>query len=534
MSSGDYDPYAFTPKNGDGDGRPPPARRQAQAAPKPAAPSSYTPPPPVAATVVDKSATRPSSRNMDISSDAPSSRRVAFADEVMASSASMFAAAPIKPAFVHGEDDPDEEISVPVPRAGTEGGPCTTLSVLFNRVIPKGGMFASAITLASCTLGASITSLPMAFKLCGITVAIVLLVAVMMSTVYSIHLLMEVKRKTKLQSYEEMAKYLLGYKTDYLVSANMFAICFGACVAYIISMCNVLKAFSHQGDDIPLPGGVKIPVCIIWFFVLFPMSLPKEINTLRYTSTIGVCAICYFVLAIVIHSAMNGLPESDAKGLSWGNFSDDAVIGLSLIMFAYLCQTNVFEVSAEMQHGTVKRVVSASGLSMGGCLVLYIIAGFFGYADFGRVVQGAVLLNYDAREDINISIAFAMLIVKLCAAFALAIHPARDAAFYVLGWGNYLSVPRGKRLILCTIMSLAALALGLYIPSIEVVFGLLGSVCGGLLGFIFPALFIMYAGDWSLESVGVGHYIATMVLLFGGVLCMVFGTLASIYGLIVD
>lgn len=453
------------------------------------------------------------------------------ADETVVDRRRVEVRAPVKTTAVH-DDDSDEEMNVHIPRAGPEGGPCGALSAFFNRIVPKGGMFASSITLASCTLGASITSLPMAFKLCGITIAIILLILIMLSTVYSIHLLMEVKRRTKLQSYEEMAKYLLGYKMDYVVATTMFSVCFGSCVAYIISMGNILKAFT-KGETFPFPGDVKIPLCILWFFILFPLSLPKEINTLRYSSTIGVAAICYFVLAMVIHSSTHGLPETDANGLAWGNFSDDAVVGLSLIMFAYLCQTNVFEVSAEMERGTAKRVVSVSGISMGGCLILYIIAGFFGYADFGRVVQGAVLLNFDAKKDINIAVAFGMLIVKLCAAFALAIHPARDSAFYVLGWGSYLTVPRYKRLVLCTVMSIAALVLGLFIPTIEIVFGLLGSVCGGLLGFIFPALFVMYAGGWSLESVGVGHYIATLVLLFGGVACMVFGTLASIYGLVV-
>jgi hypothetical protein len=185
---------------------------------------------------------------------------------------------PVRSAPIH--EDSDEELNVAIPRSGQEGGPCGSLSAFFNRIVPKGGMFASSITLASCTLGASITSLPMAFKLCGITIAILLLVAIMLSTVYSIHLLMEVKRRTRLQSYEEMAKYLLGYRMDYVVAINMFAVCFGACVAYIISMGNILKAFT-KGETFPFPGDVKIPICAIWFFILLPLSLPKEINTFR-------------------------------------------------------------------------------------------------------------------------------------------------------------------------------------------------------------------------------------------------------------
>lgn len=38
---------------------------------------------------------------------------------------------------------------------------------------------------------------------------------------------------------------------------------------------------------------------------------------------------------------------------------------------------------------------------------------------------------------------------------------------------------------------------------INIVFGLAGSLCGGFIAFAFPALFVMYSGNWSLKTVGI-------------------------------
>eukprot|EP00796_Vickermania_ingenoplastis_P009410 gene9410-biopygen5876 len=60
-------------------------------------------------------------------------------------------------------------------------------------------------------------------------------------------------------------------------------------------------------------------------------------------------------------------------------------------------------------------------------------------------------------------------------------------------------------------------------------FGLVGSLCGGFIGFLFPALFWMYCGEWSLRTVGIWNYIGTYIMIVSGVIAITFGTVSTIY-----
>ncbi|EPY41570.1 amino acid transporter [Angomonas deanei] len=193
------------------------------------------------------------------------------------------------------------------------------------------------------------------------------------------------------------------------------------------------------------------------------------------------------------------------------------------------------EVYREMKLPSPKRITIQTGASMTVCLILYILAGVFGYLEFGAEITDSILLFYNVRNEPMVAVAYIGIGIKMIVGFAICMQPSRDSVYYCLGWWfpmfrDIRTVPLWVNALICGFMAIVALVLGLFIPSVTVVFGLVGSFCGGFLGFIYPALFVMYAGDWSLKTVGWFHYICTYLLLICGVVAVVFGTIASIYG----
>lgn len=91
------------------------------------------------------------------------------------------------------------------------------------------------------------------------------------------------------------------------------------------------------------------------------------------------------------------------------------------------------------------------------------------------------------------------------------------------------NIPFWRHVIVVLVLSVASLLCGLFIPNINTVFGFAGAISGGFLAFVFPALFFMYAGNFSLKQVGWFTYINTYVLLICGVVGIVFGTGGTIY-----
>ncbi|CAD2218337.1 Transmembrane amino acid transporter protein, putative [Angomonas deanei] len=309
--------------------------------------------------------------------------------------------------------------------------------------------------------------------------------------------------------------------------------CFGACVAYVICVGDVWSAFlrkEYVGEYYSSRGFISFLTAVAFVCLMLPLSLPKHINSLRYVSLVGVSFILLFVLGVIVHScAAIAQPDFDNGGLVYFQSGENALRGMGLFMFAYLCQSNMFEVWNEMRPApTVRRMEVEGFIGMLICTVLYWFSGLFGYLEFGENIRPSLLSMYTPTKNIFFAFAYCGIVVKLCVAFALHVLPCRDAIYHLIEW-NLETLLRNKNIAFCASLSLLSLLLGLLIPNISVVFGLLGSFAGGFVGFIFPALFFMYCGGFTVEAVGYQDFYGAYALLISGVIVVCFGTTVTIY-----
>lgn len=71
---------------------------------------------------------------------------------------------------------------------------------------------------------------------------------------------------------------------------------------------------------------------------MVPVVIPKRVNSIRYVSAVGVTMVMYFVIVIIVHSCMNGLPRGLRGDMKLFNSGNRAIYGLSIFVFAYMCQ----------------------------------------------------------------------------------------------------------------------------------------------------------------------------------------------------
>lgn len=424
----------------------------------------------------------------------------------------------------------DDEVGVtPQPKKGH-----SKLRIWFEKIVPPGGIIASSFTLGSSTLGAGILGIPAAFNSMGFVTGLIVLVVVDILTIFSLWLLALCAQKTQVRTYEEVVRIILGKGFDYLLAVFLLLSCLGGGVSYIISIGNLLTPIF---DDPSVPkflqskSGNRLITSMIWLVFILPLCLPKHIDALRHVSVVGVTMVIFFVLCIVQDSGAfihrHGWRE-DVVPFNTGN---RAIEGLGTVMFACLVQMNAMEVYFEMKNPTPRNMVRNSILALSGCGVLYVLAGVFGYARFGSTVTSSILLMYQPREAPQFWVAYFGIVIKICVAFALHQIPMRDGVYHFLSWDAY-RMPWWKNAVICASIATVVLIIGLFVPNINIVLGLVGSLCGGFFGFILPAFLIMYSGNWTLAKVGWMQWVATYLLLLTGVVAVVFGTAASIYGII--
>lgn len=185
---------------------------------------------------------------------------------------------------------------------------------------------------------------------------------------------------------------------------------------------------------------------------------------------------------------------------------------------ALSCQMQTFEIYESLPNQTIEKMNHIIKYGTGICTLVYICVGFFGYVAFyGQHFSGNILLNLSPSlaSDI-IEMGF---VLSVAVSFPLVVFPCRASLYSLLYHrvsasegtdehckhlddDDYLSflqpllqshseiahyIPEHRFKYITISMVLVALIIGIFIPSIELIIGLVGSTIGVAICIMFPA-----------------------------------------------
>lgn len=444
------------------------------------------------------------------------------------------AASPVQSTDVASSADSGDAESAP--KSATKSA-ASCISRAMNAVIPNGGILSGALNLASVTFGSGVLSFAAAFNTAGLAMAIVYLVIVTFFTIFSITLLAKVSYKTGLMSFEALARNLFGPGADIFVACVMWLLCFGGATGFVIAVGDIFTSIFQAAPDAPEflrgMGGRRCMQSAVWLFLMLPASMPKRINSLRYISAIGVAFVVFLVFVVVGYSARDAFHDGVRTDLVMFRTGNHAIQAVGTFIFCYLNHVNAITIAREAIPHSVRRMTITATLSCCVCAVLYFLMGFFGYCLLGPTVSGNILLYFDPFQNPVFFVCFVGILIKLVASFSQNMFACRTSLFQVLRW-EVDTMPYWLHSLVAGAFAVAALILGLFVTQITVVFSLVGSFCGGIIGFLIPATFYMYSGGFTLKKVGLFDYVLTYILLVAGVVAVVFGTISTIYNMAAD
>lgn len=146
-----------------------------------------------------------------------------------------------------------------------------------------------------------------------------------------------------------------------------------------------------------------------------------------------------------------------------------------------------------MKHSSLSRICQCGTISMGACTVLYYITGLFGALAYGVNVQTNILSTLSSQLLLPyVMLAYFGMAIAVTMAFPLTIFPTRDSVVLFLGYNTMdKPIPGWQSSLSAGILATLALFVGLFVPSIESIFDILGGVLGGALSLLFPAFFAL-------------------------------------------
>ncbi|XP_059612401.1 putative sodium-coupled neutral amino acid transporter 10 [Phlebotomus argentipes] len=384
----------------------------------------------------------------------------------------------------------------------------------------------NVITLSNSIIGVGILAMPFCFLKCGVVLAVLLLIGSMYITRISCHFLIKSSFLTKKRNFEFLAFHAFGTSGKLMVELFVIGYLMGTCIAYYVVVGDLGPQITAKMLNIPQTDLLRLYVMVlVTLLCVLPLGLLKNVDSLATVSTASIGFYLCLVLKVIAEAKAPFLMgEWRSVVLLWQ--PSGVMQCLPIFSMALGCQMQLFEVIETMPGVSLEKMNQTVRSATAMCCIVYIFVGFFGYVAFcTQDFAGNILLNFSATliSDV-IKIGF---VISVACSFPLVIFPCRASLYSLLYRKDHIDavnyIPELKFRMLTVVIVIICLIIGILIPSIELVIGLIGSTMGVSICVIFPALcFKRVAKKDSTEKSA-----AKFMCVFGFVL-MILGTYANL------
>uniref|UniRef100_A0A8D0F8W6 Solute carrier family 38 member 8 n=1 Tax=Strix occidentalis caurina TaxID=311401 RepID=A0A8D0F8W6_STROC len=242
----------------------------------------------------------------------------------------------------------------------------------------------------------------------------------------------------------------------------------------------------------------RFTLSALCIFVIFPLSVPREIGFQKYSRSplpLGVSCPLLCTSSPPCHRAS-----------SWASIFSV----IPTICFGFQCHEACVAIYSSMRNQSFSHWVAVSVLSMLVCLLIYSLTGIYGYLTFGEAVASDVLMSYPGNDPVVI-VARLLFGVSIVTIYPIVVLLGRSVVWDL--WATpkhgaaavFEAHERRSRVALTVAWMAATLAIALFVPDIGKVIELIGGISAFFI-FIFPGLcLVCMTGTWTLgPRAGIG------------------------------
>ncbi|PRW56400.1 divinyl chlorophyllide a 8-vinyl- chloroplastic [Chlorella sorokiniana] len=354
--------------------------------------------------------------------------------------------------------------------------------------------------LSNCVLG-----FPFCFKMCGMGLALLLVLVTLAAAELSMRLLLMSAQLTGKRSYDELARHAYGRVGNFAVHACIVAMNVGSVVSYLLILTDTVSGVA--GTVIP-PGAEPsrhIMLALCTFAGCLPVALfVKSAQLLNAVNNVSMAFLLLFCAVIAL------LPFSPTPGsgqLHWWRW-EGMLVAFPIVSYGFTAHQYLFQIYPSSQKPSLKKMTAAMQRGMALSALVYVAVGACGYSAFGSRTSGDVLRNFGGAGASGMRLHAEKLLkygfgVSLLGAVPLTLYPLHDtfAPWLALCSPQYSAAAKAAEakghsavqlsqlqdsMLTAGIMA-ASYSLAVLLPNVEFVFGLAGSTASTLMAFILPA-----------------------------------------------
>ncbi|XP_011882424.1 PREDICTED: putative sodium-coupled neutral amino acid transporter 10 [Vollenhovia emeryi] len=386
------------------------------------------------------------------------------------------------------------------------------------------------MTLANSIIGVSVLAMPFCFKQCGIVLAVLLLLLCSALSRLACHFLVKSAVISRRRNFELLAFHAFGHMGKFLAELFIIGFMLGTCIAYYVVVGDlgpqiISKMMSKS------PADIRTSLLIFTgVFIVLPLGLLRNIDSLSSICTATIVFYLCLVLKIMGESTLHIFMGDWVNSVNYWRPAG-ILQCLPIFSMALFCQTQLFEIYETIPNVSLEKMNDVVRGALNICTLVYMCVGLFGYIAFcTQSFTGNILLSFEpsiTSELIKLGFVF-----SVAFSFPLVIFPCRASLNSLLFRRVYTHEPSVNYLpesrFRCLTIAIVGISLviGILVPNIEFVLGIVGSTIGVMICVIFPTVFFI-----SISSKNTNEKLVAQGILIVGVWIMILGTYANLYAI---
>ncbi|XP_061770001.1 sodium-coupled neutral amino acid symporter 2 [Nerophis ophidion] len=391
----------------------------------------------------------------------------------------------------------------------------------------------SVFNLGNAIMGSGILGLSYAMANTGIALFVILLVAVAIFSLYSVHLLLKTASEGGALVYEQLGYKAFGLPGKLAASCSITMQNIGAMSSYLYivkyELPIVIKAFAGNNEEWYTNGDYL--VLLVSFVIILPLSLFRNLGYLGYTSGFSLLCMVFFLIVVIIKKFQIPcpLPEdvhagnetfskllnatvspnnasavdySDACTPKYFVVNSQTVYAVPILTFAFVCHPAILPMYEELKDRSRRKMQRVANVSFLAMFIMYLLAALFGYLTFNVHVEPELLHTYSMvyKFDVLLLVVRLAVLMAVTLTVPVVLFPIRTSINQLLCTSSAFSWIRHT--IITVVLLASTNALVIFVPTIRDIFGFIGASAAAMLIFILPsAFYIKLVKKESMKSV---------------------------------
>ena len=289
----------------------------------------------------------------------------------------------------------------------------------------------SSISLVKTIIGAGLLSMPLAYSTDGIIFGTFIILLAAFTSGFGLFLQCYVSRYVPVKHATFFNLCSITYPHLSVVFDFAIAVqCFGCAVSYLVLIRDLMPTIVTY---VPYIDEKHYP--LFWLLVstvlTIPLSFLKNLDSLKYSSILGLVAIFYMTILVIGHYFAGDI-ERQGQITLFPTSVTGVFSTFSIIVFAFTGHQNMFSIINEARDKSLTSLTKLVNFAIGISSLLFIAVGLSGYLTFGQDVDGNVILLYP--NGLTTTIGRFCIVFMVTFSFPLMIHPARISINNIYHW----------------------------------------------------------------------------------------------------